>query len=416
MSMKQQDNPYPLRYNYEYNPKILKKYGRIFSPEEISKYSHKISNICDIIKKSKGIVLIYSQFIDGGIVPMALALEEMGFARYGSAQFTKNLFKKSPTTPLNSSTLKPAKDGEEKGKNFKQAKYVMITGDKHFSPNNGDDIKYITSSENKNGELVKVVLISKAANEGLDFKNIRQVHILDPWYNMNRNEQIIGRGVRHLSCCKLPFEERNVEIYLHSTKTEENDVELADLYVYRVAEKKAIEIGRITRLLKEVAIDCHLNISQTNFTQDKLFEIIENQKIKINLSSGKTVDFKPGDQPYTDVCDYMDNCDFKCHGPKFTPNEGKLIQNTYNNIYIQNTSIGLIKRIQELYKDRSVYKRDQLIASINLYKRYPIEHIYYTLTQFIKNHNIVLVDKYGRNGYLVNKGLCYAFQPSEIGD
>ena len=73
---------------------------------------------------------------------------------------------------MNSSTLKPAKDGEEKGKNFKQAKYVMITGDKHFSPNNGDDIKYITSSENKNGELVKVVLISKAANEGLDFKNI----------------------------------------------------------------------------------------------------------------------------------------------------------------------------------------------------------------------------------------------------
>ena len=127
---------------------------------------------------------------------------------------------------------------------------------------------------------------------------------------MNRNEQIIGRGVRHLSCCKLPFEERNVEIYLHSTKTKDNEVEMADLYVYRIAEKKAIEIGRITRLLKEVAVDCHLNISQTNFTQEKLFEIIQNQNIKIKLSSGKTIDFKPGDQPYTDVCDYMDNCEF----------------------------------------------------------------------------------------------------------
>ena len=45
--------------------------------DEISKYSHKISNICDIIKISTGIVLIYSQFIDGGVVPMALALEEL---------------------------------------------------------------------------------------------------------------------------------------------------------------------------------------------------------------------------------------------------------------------------------------------------------------------------------------------------
>jgi len=420
MSMKQQDNPYPLRYNYEYKPKILKQYNRIFSPDEISKYSHKISNICDIIKKSTGIVLIYSQFIDGGVVPMALALEEMGFTRYGSAHYTKNLFKKPPSSPINSLTMKPAKDGEEKRKDFKQAKYVMITGDKHFSPNNSEDIKYITSSNNKNGELVKVIIISKAANEGLDFKNIRQVHILDPWYNMNRNEQIIGRGVRHLSCCQLPFEERNVEIYLHSTKTKDNEVEMADLYVYRIAEKKAIEIGRITRLLKEVAVDCHLNISQTNFTQEKLFEIIQNQNIRIKLSSGKTIDFKPGDKPYTDVCDYMDNCEFRCNGSSFdittTENQNKIIQNTYNNIYIQNTSIGLIKRIQELYKDRSVYNRDQLISSINFYKRYPIEHIYFTLTQFINNHNIELVDKYGRKGYLVNKGLYYAFQPSEISD
>ena len=411
MTMKQQENPYPLRYNYQYKPGVLKEYGRVFSSPEISKYSHKISNICDIIKKSKGIVLIYSQFIDGGIVPMALALEELGFARYGSAHYTKNLFKTPPGSPIDSSTLQ---EGSVTG-SFKQAKYVMITGDKHFSPNNGEDIKYITSPDNKNGELVKVVLISKAANEGLDFKNIRQVHILDPWYNMNRNEQIIGRGVRHLSCCNLPFEERNVEIYLHGTKTQENDVEMADLYVYRVAEKKAIEIGRITRLLKEVAVDCHLNISQTNFTQEKISKLIENQNIHINLSSGKQIKFKPGDKPYTDICDYMDNCDFKCSGSKMKKNDSQLIENTYTDVYVQNTSIGISKRIREMFQDRSVYKRDHLISGINFYRRYPIEHTYYSLSQFINNHTEV-VDKYGRKGYLINKGLYYAFQPSEIGD
>ena len=63
--------------------------------------------------------MIYSQFIDGGVVPMALALEEMGFTRYGSAHYTKNLFKKPPSPPIDSLTMKPAKDGEEKRKDFK---------------------------------------------------------------------------------------------------------------------------------------------------------------------------------------------------------------------------------------------------------------------------------------------------------
>jgi hypothetical protein len=40
---------------------------------------------------------------------------------------------------------------------------------------------------------------------------------MDAWYNMNRVQQIIGRGVRNLSHCSLPFEERNVEIYLHAS-------------------------------------------------------------------------------------------------------------------------------------------------------------------------------------------------------
>ena len=46
-----------------------------------------------------------------------------------------------------------------------------------------------------------------------DFKNIRQMHILDPWYNFNRQEQTIGRAVRNFSHCALPYIEKNVELY-----------------------------------------------------------------------------------------------------------------------------------------------------------------------------------------------------------
>ena len=49
----------------------------------IKNYSSKIHSICENIDGSEGIVLIYSQYIDAGIIPMALALEEMGFERNG---------------------------------------------------------------------------------------------------------------------------------------------------------------------------------------------------------------------------------------------------------------------------------------------------------------------------------------------
>ena len=82
----------------------------------------------------------------------------------------------------------------------------MITGDKTLSPNNVYDLVAATNNNNINGDKVKVILISLAGAEGLDFKFIRQVHIMEPWYNLSRIEQIIGRAIRHCSHKNLPFE------------------------------------------------------------------------------------------------------------------------------------------------------------------------------------------------------------------
>ena len=218
-----------------------------------SKYSSKISYICDQIKQSKGIVLIYSQYIDGGGIPIALALEEMGFTRYGKK--SQSLFAEPPTEPIDSLSMKPESEMDAKGE-FNPAKYIMITGNDQLSPDKVGDMSAITNNNNSDGKFVKVVIISKAGSEGLDFKCIRQIHILEPWYNINRLDQIIGRGVRNLSHCLLPYNNRNVEIYLYGTELEGNKVEAIDLYMYRLAEKKAIQIGIVTRILKENATDC----------------------------------------------------------------------------------------------------------------------------------------------------------------
>ena len=417
-----EDPKVPIRYDFEYKPAILKKYNRIFSQEILPKYGAKISHVCQKILESTGIVLVYSQYIDGGIVPMALALEEMGFSRYSATQsHNRNLFRKPPSPKIDWKTMKPAKDMEDKS-SFQQAKYVMITGDRNFSPNNAEDIKYVTEKENCYGKQVKVILISKAASEGVDFRNIRQTHILQPWYNMNRIEQTIGRSVRNQSHCDLPFQERNVEIYLHASILPKTPTqEAADLYVYRMAERKAKQIGQVTRLLKENAVDCVLNIAQTNFTSDKLTSIFENQNITVRLSSGKMIEHFPvGDRPYSDLCDYMDNCAFKCAvRPELAakePNELGEITTNYSEDFLKANSEVIMSRIRDLFREHTAFTRDQLVASINIIKKYPIHHIYYALTKMANRPTEELVDQYGRMGYLVNRGNTYAFQPSEILD
>jgi len=411
VSYKTSEGP-AMRYDFEYKQNVIESYGRVFSAGEIGNYSSKISKICNCIMNSNGIVLVYSQYIDGGAVPLALALEELGFSRFGTAQHTRNLFKTPPTEPIDALTLLPRTPNDI---SFKPAKYVMITGDKYFSPNNGEDMKYITGPDNSDGSLVKVILISKAASEGLDFKCIRQIHILEPWYNMNRIEQIVGRGVRNLSHCALLFEERNVEIYLHGTQPK-NDIETADLYVYRLAEKKTKQIGQVTRLLKETAVDCLLNIGQTNFTVEKFLAIAENANIKINLASKKTVDYQIGDKQFTNVCDYMDNCSFTCSPNQEINPETDIIKDTYGEEFVKTNYEMILKRIREMFREQSVYKWSQIENFVNAIKVYPKEQIYYTITQFIEDKNEYLLDKYGRRGYLINKGEYYAFQPVEIND
>ena len=415
MNQKIKKTPYMLRYGFEYKPEVIEKYGNIFSLDNIANYSSKIHSICQSIKKSKGIVMIYSQYIDSGVVPMALALEEMGFTRFGTASHTKSLFNNPPSEKIDSLTMK--KESEYDSNNFLPAKYVMITGDKYFSPNNASDLKEVTNLENRNGEKIKVVLITKAAAEGLDFKNVRQIHILEPWYNLSRTEQIIGRAVRNLSHCALPFEERNVEIYLHGTLLEDEEKEAVDLYVYRYAEKKAKLIGNVTRLMKETAVDCILNIEQTNMSLEKLNESSQGQEVELSLSSKSTepIQYKIGDRPYTAICDYMDNCSFICN-PDTNLEKMSINKNNYFEEFAKINYPIIVKRIRELLKEKPFYKRDELIKSILQHKEYPIEHIDFALEKLVNNRSEFILDKYGNNGFLINKDDYYAFQPFEITD
>jgi len=400
----EENNEVPYRSNFKYKDNYLNKYGRIFSKENIGKYSCKISEIINNIENSNGISLVYSQYIDGGITPVVLALEELGYSRYGDV---KSLYSDEYKRKLKiQSTNK---------------KYIMITGDKYFSPSKyrNEELKAITNDNNKNGEQIKVVFISKSGSEGIDFKFIRNVHIMEPWYNMNRLEQIIGRAVRNCSHKLLPLEERNVCIYFYATLLENNLKESIDHYVYRLAEKKAIQIGNITRTLKESSIDCLLNIEQNNFS----FEKMTNIEIPINLSNKKNIIFKVGDKPYTSICDYQDTCYYKClyiNDDKIDKIDKipKKVDNTYNLTNMLRSNNVLINKIRQLFQEKYFYTKKDLFFEINKNKdkEYPKEQIYSALNKLIENKNNFLLDKYDRIGHLINVEDLYIYQPSDFDD
>ena len=404
----------PTKGSFEYKKSTLTNYGKIFSTENIGNYSAKIKSVLDNIVNPKtgdvsdGIILIYSQYIDSGLIPMALALEEAGFTRFGDKE-AKPLFKKAPSEVVDVRTMKPPTNKKE----FMPARYAMITGDPRLSPNNDFEVKGLTNDNNKDGHKIKVILISKAGSEGIDFKFIRQVHILDPWYNMNRPEQIIGRAVRNFSHKDLPFKMRNVQIFLYGTILGENIEESADLYVYRVAEYKAIQIGKVTRVLKETAVDCIINHEQTNFTQEKISKQLK-EPITQTLSTGLVLDnFKVGDSPFSPACDYMAECNYNCR-PDAEIDESNLNADTYNENFILMNSEKILQRIRMLMRESFFYKKDTLLQTIRTPKEYPYVQIFSALTQLIEDENEFITDKYGRNGKLVNIGEYYLFQPLEL--
>ena len=406
----------PFKGDFEYKKQTLDSYGKIFSKDQIGLYSSKIKSILENIVNTEtgiigeGVILIYSQYIDSGLIPMALALEEMGFTRYGDSG-AKPLFKNTPTPVVDVRTMKPPNDK----KDFAPARYSMITGEPRLSPNNDFEVKGLTGDDNREGKKVKIVLISKAGSEGIDFKFIRQIHILEPWYNMNRIEQIIGRGVRNFSHKDLPFEKRNVEIFMYGTILGDNKEEAADLYVYRVAEYKAIQIGKVSRVLKETAVDCIINHDQTNFTQEIMNASLKEPITQI-LSNGEVLnDFKIGDAPFSPACDYMADCNYNCR-PNKEIMDKELNEDTYSEKFIFMNSEKIMQRIRMLMRENFFYKKDNLIQLIRTPKEYPYVQIFAALTQLIEDENEFIVDKYGRDGRLINIGEYYLFQPIELSD
>ena len=126
-----------------------------------------------------------------------------------------------------------------------------------------------TSAGNLHGETARALLITSSAAEGITLKNVRQVHLIEAFWNHTRIDQVIGRAVRTRSHMELKPEERRVETFLYladltDQMREDRDVSLidkglsSDQYMYSIAMKKKHLTDQVLDLMEAASVDCRL--------------------------------------------------------------------------------------------------------------------------------------------------------------
>ena len=210
--------------------------GEHLQMQNIYNYSIKFSKIINKINKSDGPVFVYSNFKEeGGIKSFIKFIEYHGWKNYIIY-----------------------------GEGIKR--FCIWSGDE--SQKVKDEIKFVFNNKNnQNGDNIKIILGTPSIKEGISLLRVQQVHILEPYWNISRILQIMGRAVRFCSHKDVPKNKRIVYVYLYlaTYKGEET----IDKHIWKIANKKNKLIEQFEQVLKENAFDCKLFYNRNYYPTDE---------------------------------------------------------------------------------------------------------------------------------------------------
>jgi hypothetical protein len=293
-------------------------------PTRLQKYSPKYAKILESVLESPGSNLVYSQFLDMegiGIFLVVLEINEFQPIRIelrdGSLKFTPETIKSIERGPGINRFLSFT-GGEDR--DVRSMALKVFNARFSEESNSFTDLPEEMSNTlvkagfkgNLHGELCRVFCITSAGAEGLSLRNVRRVHIMEPYWNPVRTDQVKGRAVRICSHIDLNYSdipeqnERTVEVFtycstfapealLHPDGTTEfgridmtvlggdgmkpadaakmgftvpagakDYVVTSDEYLYSLSESKKKLLQSIQELMKTSAVDCQLNLYENS--------------------------------------------------------------------------------------------------------------------------------------------------------
>lgn len=187
------------------SPKFLEILRNIKNPDNLGKH------------------LIYSQFRHlEGIAILKMVLETNGFAQF-------RIFKKTTGETGNVEWgIVPFAPEDEKKPKFilytgtetteeKETLLHIYNGNWNLLPKSLADTlsQFPDGNNNIYGKVIQVMMITQSGAEGINLKNTRFVHIVEPYWNMVRCSQVVGRARRICSHTDLPKELQTVQVFLY---------------------------------------------------------------------------------------------------------------------------------------------------------------------------------------------------------
>ena len=387
----------------------------------LGKFSPKFNKVIQTIKNASGISFVYSRFVENGAVIFCLLLEANGYSPWGRSA---PLFSKGIVTPGGRQcskcerregghpTIDSSLDESRENHSFSPAYYALLTASSidtidnqslPLSPNNPRVINAARDVNNSNGSKIKVIVGSQVAGEGLDLRAIREVHILEGWFHLSKEEQIIGRGIRYCSHQALDYKNRNCTIFLYANVfPEEVNKETIDQYSYRTAMNKAVRVGNVSRALKQGAADCNLNREAILVNGLSDVDMIDSQRVnrKVNLN----------DKDFTPVCDWI-RCSYQCK-PSVDISKLPEDNSTYDIFAARFAEQQLISRLKKLFKIQIWYRWEDIQE---IFKEIPKSTLTSLLLRAVSNPSI-LFENGDLQGHIIYRNNMFLFQPNTIQD
>jgi len=262
---------------------------------ELQTYSPKFLAMLENITESHhyGLHLVYSQFRTiEGIGLFSMVLEANGFARFKIRKNESNAWVLDISDADQGKPMYALYTGTESDEEREIIRnvfnstwdYIPVTLKQQLVPK---------SANNFMGEIVKVLMITASGAEGISLRNVRYVHIMEPYWQPVRIEQVIGRARRICSHNDLKDEKlRSVYVMIYimrftpeqmaddsSLELRLNDVSKLNAQKPITTDQALFEISTIKEeinkqllmAIKEASIDCAVHRDKNSKEKLKCF-------------------------------------------------------------------------------------------------------------------------------------------------
>jgi len=239
--------------------------------KHLAKHSPKFARAMELLRESPGCALIYSQFRNAeGVAILSRCLKVRGYKelrlKHVAGEWDLEYDPKAPAFArfVADESLPPDRRVE-----FNTILLAIYNDDFDALPTKVRAL--LEGRSNLRGDVLRVLFITQSGAEGISLKNVRQVHVMEPYWNQNRIDQVVGRARRMCSHSRLEPEERNFTVFLYRMTLSHEQIARQDTvvshdrnattdeHISEIAARKARVVSKFIAAIRRGATDCAMH-------------------------------------------------------------------------------------------------------------------------------------------------------------